>query len=170
MNRPLDAARVLEHARQINPKEVDAVAQLALVYDGISRFEESDALYEEALRLDPANALVLNNFAYSLAERNVNLDRALAMSRKAVDADPGNASYLDTIGWIYYRLGNYKEAERFVKEAIGKGEVNAVVYEHLGDIYFKLDQKDLAIEQWNLALKLDANNTTLRDKIARGSL
>ncbi len=170
LDRPRDAARVLERARQINPREVDAVAQLALVYDGMKRFEESDSLYEEALRLDPANSLVLNNYAYSLAERNVQLERALAMSRKAVDADPANPSYLDTIGWIYYRLGNYQEAERHVKEAIGKGEVNAVVYEHLGDIYFKLNQKDLAIEQWNLALKLDAGNTMLRDKIARGSL
>lgn len=170
LERPLDAARVLERARQINPREVDAIAQLALVYDGIKRFEESDALYEEALRLDPANTLVLNNFAYSLAERNLQLDRALTMARKAVEAEPGNASYLDTIGWIYYRLGNYTEAERHVKEAIGKGEVNAVVYEHLGDIYFKMNQKDLALEQWNLALKLDAGNASLRDKIARGSL
>jgi tetratricopeptide (TPR) repeat protein len=170
LNRPLDAARVLEHARQINPREVDAIAQLAMVYDGIKRYDESDALYEEALRLDPANSLVLNNFAYSLAERNVQLDRALTMSRKAVEADATNSSYLDTIGWICYRLGNYKDAERYVKEAIGKGEVNAVVYEHLGDIYFAMNQKDLALEQWNLALKLDAGNTVLRDKIARGSL
>ncbi len=170
LGRPLDAARVLERARQINPKEVDAIAQLALVYDGIGKFEESDALYEEALRLDPANPLVQNNYAYSLAERNLQLDRALALSRKAVDADPGNPSYLDTIGWIYYRMGSYKEAEHYVKEAIGKGEVSAVVYEHLGDIYYKLNQKDLAIEQWNLALKLDTGNTALRDKIARGSL
>jgi tetratricopeptide (TPR) repeat protein len=127
-------------------------------------------LYEEALRLDPANPLVLNNFAYSLSERDLQLDRALTMSRKAVDADSANPSYLDTIGWIYYKMGSYKEAEHYVKEAIGKGEVNAVVYEHLGDIYYKLNQRDLAIEQWNLALKLDAGNAALRDKIARGSL
>jgi tetratricopeptide (TPR) repeat protein len=169
LNRSLDAARVLERARSINPKEVDAIAQLALVYDGLKRFDESDALYEEALKLDPANALVLNNFAYSLSERNVQLDRALVMSKKSLDADPDNASYLDTIGWIYYRLGKYQEAETYVKNAIGKGEANAVVYEHLGDIYYKLNQTELAIEQWNLALKLDENNAALREKIARGT-
>jgi tetratricopeptide (TPR) repeat protein len=170
LGRTLDAARVLERAHQINPKEVDAIAQLALVYDGMHKFEESDALYEEALRLDPANALVLNNYAYSLAERDVQLDRALTMARKAVEAEPANPSYLDTIGWVYFKLESYREAEHYVKEAIGKGEVSAVVYEHLGDIYYKLNQKDLALEQWNLALKLDAGNTALRDKIARGSL
>jgi tetratricopeptide (TPR) repeat protein len=169
LNRQLEAAHVLEHARSINPKEVDAIAQLALVYDGMKKFEESDALYEEALRLDPANALVLNNFAYSLAERNVQLERALTMSRKALDVDSGNTSYLDTIGWIFFRLGNYREAEQYVKRAISKGEVNAVVYEHLGDIYYKMNQPDLAIEQWSLALKLDGGNSALREKIARGS-
>lgn len=170
LNRNTDAARVLERARQINPKEVDVIAQLALVYDTMKRPEESDNLYEEALRLDPENHLVLNNYAYSLAERNLRLERALEMSRKAVEAQPENASYLDTIGWIYYRLGQYTEAETYVKKAIGKGEVNAVVYEHLGDIYYKLNQKDLAIEHWNMALKLDENNSALRDKIARGSI
>jgi tetratricopeptide (TPR) repeat protein len=169
LNRQLDAARVLDHARSINPKEVDAIAQLALVYDGMKKFEDSDALYEEALRLDPENALVLNNFAYSLAERNIQLERALTLSRKALDADSGNASYLDTIGWVFFRLGNYREAEQYVKRAIGKGEVNAVVYEHLGDIYYRMNQTDQAIEQWSLALKLDEGNSALREKIARGS-
>lgn len=170
LNRNIEAARVLERARELNPKEVDAIAQLALVYDAMKRFEDSDALYEEALRLDPANHLVLNNYAYSLAERNLRLERALDMSRKAVDAQPENASYLDTIGWIYFRLGRFTEAETYVKQAISKGEANAVVYEHLGDIYFRLNQTDLAIEHWNMALKLDENNASLRDKIARGSL
>ena len=170
LNRNVEAARVLERARELNPKEVDAIAQLALVYDAMKRFEDSDALYDEALRLDPANHLVLNNYAYSLAERNLRLERALDMSRKAVDAQPDNASYLDTIGWIYFRLGRFTEAETYVKQAISKGEANAVVYEHLGDIYFRLNQTDLAIEHWNMALKLDESNAALRDKITRGSL
>ena len=170
LDRNIDAARVLEHARQLNPKDLDAIAQLALVYDAMRRFEDSDALYEEALKIDPENHLVLNNYAYSLADRNLQLERALAMSRKAVDQQPDNASYLDTIGWIYYRLGRYQEAETWTKKAISKGEVNAVVYEHLGDIYYRMNQKDLAIEHWNMALKLDEQNTQLRDKITRGSL
>lgn len=170
LDRNIDAARVLEHARQLNPKDLDAIAQLALVYDAMRRFEDSDGLYEEALKIDPENHLVLNNYAYSLADRNLQLERALSMSRKAVDQQPDNASYLDTIGWIYYRLGRYQEAETWTKKAISKGEVNAVVYEHLGDIYYRMNQKDLAIEHWNMALKLDEQNTQLRDKISRGSL
>lgn len=165
-----DAARVLEKARQINPRDVEAIAQLALVYDSMKKTEESDSLYEEALRLDPANHLVLNNYGYSLAERNLQLDRALQMAKKAIEAQPDNPSYLDTIGWVYFRLGRYRDAEVYVKRAISKGEVSAVVHEHLGDIYYKLNDTEHALEHWNAALKLDENNSALRDKITRGSL
>jgi tetratricopeptide (TPR) repeat protein len=164
------AAHVLERARQLNKKDVDAISQLAIVYEALKRFGETDSLYEEALRLDPTNHLVLNNYAYSLAERGVQLDRAKEMAAKAVAARPDNSSYLDTMGWVYFRLGEYKEASDYVKKAIEKGEVSAVVYEHLGDIYYRMNDKRGALEQWNIALQLDENNHELRDKIQRGSL
>jgi len=171
LGRNNDAAVVLERARQINPKDLDATAQLAVVYDALKRYGESDSLYEEALKLeDPKKDLVLNNYAYSLAERGVQLDRALEMATKAVDAQPDNASYLDTKGWIYFRLGRYQEAETYITRAIAKGEASATLYEHLGDVYYMLNDKIRALDQWNAALKLDGNNTALREKVSRGSL
>jgi tetratricopeptide (TPR) repeat protein len=165
-----DAVRLLERARSINRKDVGAMSQLALVYDGMKRHEESDKLYEEALAIEPENSVVLNNFSYSLAERSIQLDRALRMSQKAVEADPENSAYLDTFGWIYYRLGRYDEAERYVRMAIERGGASAVVYEHLGDIYYKQNEVERAMEQWNIALKMDESNASLRGKISRGSL
>jgi tetratricopeptide (TPR) repeat protein len=165
-----DAIRVLRRACAIDPENVDALSQLALVYDGMGRYAESDSLYDIAIRIAPDNDLLLNNYGYSLAERGTRLDEALEMATKAVQAQPENPSYLDTLGWIYFQLGRYSEAERYVREAIEKGEENAIVYEHLGDIYFKLDQLDRAMENWNMALELDEGNTALREKIARGSL
>lgn len=165
-----DAVKVLERARQLNPRDINAISQLALVYDGMKRFEESDRLYEEALKVDPENPLVLNNYGYSLADRNLQLERALTMATKAVEAQPDNSSYLDTIGWVYFRLGRYEEAEKYVKLAIEKGDAGAVVHEHLGDIYFLMNDRERAMEQWNIALKLDETNEPLRAKIARGTL
>ncbi|HMK38883.1 MAG TPA: tetratricopeptide repeat protein, partial [Bacteroidota bacterium] len=165
-----EAARVLEKARQISPRDTEAIAQLALVYDSMKRNDDSDSLYEEALRINPDFSLALNNYAYSLAERGLQLERALGMARKALEGAPDNPSYLDTMGWIYFRLGRYRDAESYVKKAINKGEVSAVVHEHMGDIYFKLNDTDRALEHWNAALKLDENNSTLRDKITRRSL
>jgi tetratricopeptide (TPR) repeat protein len=74
------------------------------------------------------------------------------------------------MGWIYFRLGRYRDAESFVKKAMNKGDVSAVVHEHMGDIYFRLNDTDRALEHWNEALKLDESNTVLRDKITRRSL
>ncbi len=165
-----DAARVLEKARLINPKDIDAIGQLALTYEALKKLDESDSLYEEALRIDPRNHLILNNYSYSLAERNLQLERALTMATGAIEAQPENASYLDTMGWVYFRLGKYHEAETYVKRAINKGDANATLHEHLGDIYFRLNQPDQALEQWNAALKLDEGNSGLREKITRKSL
>ena len=169
LQRTADAIRVLDHARTLNPKDVNAIIQLALVYDGLKVYEETDRLYEEALALDPGNHLVLNNYSYSLAERSMNLDQAYEMATKAVAAQPDNQSYLDTLGWIHFRMGHYNEAERYVREAIEKGEPNAVLHEHLGDIYSRLDDRERALEQWNIALRLDASNTALREKIEHGT-
>jgi tetratricopeptide (TPR) repeat protein len=170
LERTSDAIRVLEHARSIDPRDVNAMIQLALVYDGLKDHEETDRLYQEALTIEPDNHLVQNNYSYSLAERGVRLDVALELATKAVQAQPDNQSYLDTLGWVYFRLGRYAEAEQMIVRAIGKGEANAVLHEHLGDVYFRLDDRERALEEWNIALRLDGSNTALREKIERGSL
>ena len=167
LNRNEDAIRVLEKAHALDPKDLNTISQLALIYDGMKKFDESDSLYEEALRLDPNNHLILNNYGYSLTERDIQLQRAMEMAKKAVEQQPDNQSYLDTYGWVYYKLGNYAEAEKWIKKAIEKGSANAVLHEHLGDIYARMNDQERAVEQWSIALKLDANNTALKEKISR---
>ncbi|MBI4534838.1 MAG: tetratricopeptide repeat protein [Ignavibacteriae bacterium] len=167
MGNNIEAAKVLERACVLNPKDINAIAQLALVYDGIKTYEESDSLYEAALRIDSMNHLVLNNYGYSLAERGLQLERALDMATKAVEAQPENPSYLDTKGWVYFRLGRYEEAETLIKKAIAKGNANPILHEHLGDIYDMMNESERAVEHWSIALKLDENNTVLREKISR---
>jgi uncharacterized protein HemY len=89
------------------------------------------------------------------------------MATEALDVQPDNSSYLDTMGWICYQLGEYAQAEKFVTKAVANGEASAVVYEHLGDIYDKLNEPARAVEQWKLALGKDGTNAALKDKIAR---
>ncbi len=163
------AIATLEQALALNPNDVNTLSSLALSYDGIHRYQKSDSLYEQALRVDPKSHLVLNNYSYSLAERGLQLDRALKMALEAVAAEANNASYLDTLGWIYFKLGRYIEAERYIAQAVATGKASAVVHEHLGDIYFKLGKKDKAREFWQKALEMDSKNQALREKIERGS-
>ncbi len=165
-----EAAASLEKAVQLDGKRVDALSALALVYDEMKRPEESDSIYERALRIDPKNHLLLNNYAYSLCERGLQLQRSLKMSKEAVEQQPVNQSYLDTYGWIYYRMQQYDEAERYIRKAVELGSTSAVILEHLGDVYFKESKKEKALEYWQKALLIDATNTALKEKIQRGSL
>ncbi len=167
LNRNEDAIRVLERAHSLDPKDLNTISQLALIYDGMKKYEESDSLYEDALRLDQNNHLVLNNYGYSLSERSLQLQRALEMAKRAVAQQPENQSYLDTYGWVYFKLSNYAEAEKWIKKAIEKGNASAVLYEHLGDVYSHMNDQERAVEQWNIALKLDASNAALKEKISR---
>jgi tetratricopeptide (TPR) repeat protein len=167
LERTADAIRVLEHARSINPDDVNAIIQLALVYDGLKDYGETDRLYQEALQLDPENHLAQNNYSYSLAERSMKLEEALAMATRAVEAQPENQSYLDTLGWVCFRLGKFDQAEHYIRLAIDKGEATSVLHEHLGDVYEGMQDRERAIEQWNIALRLDPSNTALHEKIER---
>ncbi len=165
-----DAAEALEKALQLNGKNVDAISALALVYDQMKRKDDSDSLYEHALQIDPHNHLVLNNYSYSLAERGRDLERALKMSKEAIELQPTNQSYLDTYGWIFYQMGRYEESEKYISRAVDLGNASSVLYEHLGDVNFRLSHREKAIECWKKALELDPTNETLKGKVGRGSL
>jgi len=170
LHRGIDAAESLERAVQLNDKNVDALGALALVYDELHRTEDSDSIYERALHIDAHNHLLLNNYGYSLSDRGIQLNRALKMVKEALDQQPNNTFYLDSMGWIYFRLGQYEEAERFIQKAIVLGTTSAAIYEHMGDVYSKLNQKEKALTSWKKALELDTSNQTLKEKIDRGSL
>lgn len=170
LERQEDAVTALEKAYELNPKDLNTLSTLALTYDGLHRYKDSDRIYEEALKLNPKSALLLNNYSYSLAERGLQLQRALEMAKQAVAAEPDNAAYLDTYGWVLFRLENYIEAATYVEKAVATGKASAVVVEHLGDIYLKLGQKEKAIDQWKKAQQMDPKNEAIKEKIQHGTL
>ena len=163
--RESDAVVYFEKALSISPDEISILSTLAMSYNGLKRFEESDNAYERALKLDPNNVLVLNNYAYNLSERGVNLDKALEMARKVIEREPNSASYLDTYGWVFYKLKNYNEAKKYIEKAVGINGSSAVLMEHLGDVYIELKDVKDAKFYWKKALELNPNNIMLKEKI-----
>ncbi len=126
----------------------------------------SDEAYENALRFDPENAVVLNNYAYYLSLRSEKLEQAKRMSFKAVELDPENASNLDTKAWVLYKLKLYDEAKIVIELAMSASEENsAEVYEHYGDILFKLGNKKKAVKFWKRARKKSSESEFLNKKI-----
>ena len=161
-----DAAVVyLEKVLYLDSTNIQALSTLGMIYDSMDEFETSDSLYEIALQVDSVNVLIANNYAYSLSERGVNLDRALELAEIAVEKEPENSSYLDTIGWVYYKLGDYSKAEEFIQKAIDKDGNNAVLFDHLADVFSKQNQSDKAKEYWEKALEIDPTLTEVQEKL-----
>jgi tetratricopeptide (TPR) repeat protein len=127
---------------------------------------------EESLRRilarDPNNATALNNLGYFLVERNERLTEALEMIQRAVRANPTNSSFLDSLGWAYFKLGRLEEAERHLTEAAKRNTKSVAIQEHLGDLYQQRGQMEMARAAWQKALSLvneGADTTRLKAKL-----
>jgi tetratricopeptide (TPR) repeat protein len=163
LNKDDEAIIYLKRALKIDKNNIQALSILGLIYDSKQLWTESDLTYERAMLLDSTNVLIMNNFAYSLAERGKDLERALRMSQKAVDQEPENSSYLDTIGWIYYKIGEYEKAHEFIQKAIDFDENNATLLDHLGDVKFMQGERDNALELWQKAHNIDSTDTGIKN-------
>jgi tetratricopeptide (TPR) repeat protein len=164
LDRDDDAISYYTAAVELDPRMVDAWVQLAILYDQRGMADSSDALYRRALRLEPDNALALNNLSYSLSQRNIRLDEARAMAWRAVQSEPQNPAYLDTYAWVLYKLGEYQEARFYIERAISVGG-NATHYEHLGDILLALQEHAPAVSAWRQALARDPSRIRIQQKI-----
>lgn len=128
---------------------------------------EAYQAYEQALKYNPDNIPVLNNYAYYLSLERKELDRAEEMSYRTVKAEPNNATYLDTYAWILFEKGNYAEARIYIDEAmkVEEGNQSDVVVEHCGDIYFMNGETDEAVKYWQKSLELGNESDVLKKKI-----
>ena len=108
-----------------------------------------------------------NVYAYYLSVRKVRLEDAERISAKSLELRPGEASFLDTYGWIFYQQGKFEKAKELIELAIVKNGQNAdaTLYEHLGDVYFKLINESKALENWKIALSKDPKNEQIIKKI-----
>ncbi len=160
----------LKQALKIQPDDVQLIGTLAMIYNGMQSHELSDSLYERALELKPDDPLINNNYSYAFATRGIQLERALKMVQISIAADSLNSSYLDTIGWVHFMLGNFKEAKLFLEKAIEVGGESAVMLDHLADTESKLGNKEKAVELWQNAFKLDPTKIEIQNKIDKGAI
>ena len=150
----------------IEPKSTSLLHSMAILYDAIKEWEKSDNIYIDLIDTDSLDSQALNNYAYSLVERNQNLNKALIMAKKAIMLEPNNASYLDTIGWIYFKLNQIKKAKKYLESSLEISKDNSVVLEHLGDVLMKDNKQKEAINYYKRALALDKNNPILIKKVS----
>lgn len=155
----------LHRALRADSTYIDAWLQLGIEYSTMEKPELSDEAYLKVLQLDPENPLANNNYAYALSERGEQLEMAKTMATTALQGEPNNPSYLDTMGWIYFQLGDYEQALLYIQKAIDNGDASATVYEHLGDTYQKLGQIDNALQAWKSAVEHDPQRQSTQQRI-----
>ena len=170
LHKEQEALIYLNRAMEQEPENVALIGTVGLIHENLGDHEKSKELYEHALSIDSSNALVLNNYAYALAERDVELGRALKYVTKALELDSANSSYLDTMGWVYFKLGDYENAKRYIEMSLENSPENAEVSDHLGDAYYKLGNTEKALKYWNEAFNIDPDRTGLKEKIEKESL
>jgi tetratricopeptide (TPR) repeat protein len=111
-------------------------------------FDEAEAQFKKGLAIEPKSAAIDNDYGYMLADRGVRLDEAVAMIKKAVDFDPQNGAYLDSLGWAYYKQGQYALAEDYEQKAVARVGSDPAVLDHMGEIYAKTGKLQMAVTEW----------------------
>ena len=145
---------------------VQLLSVLADAHNNLKQYKESDEAFEKAIKKDPNNPLLLNNYSYFLSLRAEKLNHAEEMSKKANILQPREANYQDTYAWILFQQRKYETALEWILKAIASGGgTSGVIVEHYGDILFKMAEKDMALEQWKLALELGDHSEELPAKI-----
>ncbi len=166
------AVQVLEQGKKfaLDPALLTILyGQLGDAYNSMKDYVKSHASYDLALEQNPQNDHVLNNYSYFLSLRGLELDKAEKMSERLIEIHPENPTYLDTHGWVLYKLGKYVEAEQVLKKAVSLDEDGTVV-EHYGDVLYKLGKVDEAVAQWERASELGEVSKSIHKKIAERRL
>ena len=171
-----EAAEAMRKALDVVPADREDLRTQALLILSSAQERAGDTkASEESLRQvlakDPENPIALNNLGYFLTERNERLDEAAGLIQRAVKVEPTNPSYLDSLGWVYFKLGKLEEAERYLRDAVRRKPGSAVIQEHLGDLLQRLGQLEEARAAWRKALSLSAeadDASRLRAKLNGG--
>lgn len=134
-----------------------------IVYDRLKQYDKSEADFRKALVLSKDDPSVLNYLGYSMIDRGVHLDEAIAMVKKAVSLKPNDGFITDSLGWAYYTLRDYEQAVTYCERAVDLVPSDAIIAEHLGDVYWKVGRKLEASFQWQHA----KDNHPEKDDLAR---
>ncbi len=155
----------LEHMRDDKGKERLLFA-LGVAYEKYDMIDESIATFEELVARYPDFDPALNYLGYMLADRGERLEYARQLLERAVSISPDNAAYLDSYGWVFYRLGKYKKALDYLKKAVTLDN-DPVIFDHLGDVYQAVGNTEKARLWWRKALEIDPANDSLKAKLER---
>lgn len=131
----------------------------------LGQAERAEKLFEKSIQLDGNNDKAQNYLAYMWAERGSNLDKALDYVKRAIQVEPANAAYADTLGWVYFKQNRLELALDQIIKAARLMPDDPTITEHLGDLYKAKNDVKLAIDQWKMSFVLDMENKAVARKL-----
>src|SRR5260370_31072407 len=123
------------------------------MFERQKKVEPAEAEFRKVLATNAEHSGAINYLGYILVVQKIRIEEATKMIKKALDGDPENGAYLDSLGWAYFQQGKFEEAEGLLTRALDRIGEDPTVHDHLGDVYFKLGKIKEAITQWQASLK-----------------
>ncbi len=166
-----DAEEAINKAVDLSTKPEDKDYTLFVagsIYERQKKYDKAEEAFHKVLADDPKDAMTLNYLGYMLADRGTRLDEALGYIRRAVALDPNNGAYLDSLGWVYYKMGNYELAEENLRRASEHMNDDPTIHDHLGELYMKTGRVKLAATHWERSL--DEWNKTIPAEVDTDSV
>lgn len=151
-----DVAKALDAAEKLSTSQEDKENvwfMRGAMYERQKNIVAAEAEFRKVLAAEPDHASALNYIGFMLADRNLRLQEALGFIQKAVDKEPYNGAFLDSLGWVYYRMGKLSEAEDYLRRAVERTPHDPSLRDHLGEVLMKTSKTKEAVTQWELSLK-----------------
>ena len=162
-----DAIAIMEWLSASHPDDISFMLQLSILYDMTDQFDKAEEALSKVIEEEPDHALALNNLAYMYSEHDVKLNKALDMVKKSIEIEPDNGAYHDTLGWIYYKKGDFKKARKHIEQAleIADEDDKGVIFDHYGDILVKLGKGSEAADAYRKAVEYGEDQNAMQKKI-----
>ena len=153
--------KMLNKVVELKPDFVESYYFMGSAYDKKGDFENAETSFLKAIEVNPDHTRAMNYLGYTYADKNYKLEQAEVLLQKSVQLEPRNGSYLDSLGWLYFRQGKYEEAEKFIHAAANL-TTDPLVYEHLGDVYVELGKVGEAWTWYSLSCDTGGEKTAFK--------
>ncbi|MCX5718839.1 MAG: tetratricopeptide repeat protein [Nitrospirae bacterium] len=137
------------------------------MFEKTNRFDEMVISLKKTIEINPKHADALNYLGFSYADKGINLEEARLLINKALELKPDSGYIIDSLGWVYFKMGNYDEAMKILQRAAEMVKDDPVIYEHIGDVYSSKGLKERAKEFWEKSLELQEKEEGLKERVEK---
>lgn len=153
-----NAIDAFKEAIALNDSDSQYYFHLGACYERLGDYDDAIFYLDKSISIDDTNPVALNYLGYILADRGIRLEEAKEYIEKALSMAPERSAYLDSMGWVYFRLARYNEAREYLEDAVKyldySDEENYLIYDHLGDVYYAIKLYGKALDAWKRALEM----------------